>query len=244
VSHLDPELLALLALDEPVESDADRAHLASCPGCAADLVALRHAATVARVAVDDTSLEVPDRRVWDRIAEELDLTPAVRTAPDDVAPPPPAEAPRASPERKRGRRAVWVLAASVASVLAIGAGVWGISRTVVPAEVAAASLVAFPQHPDAAGTATAEEYRDGTVRLNVTLEGDADDDGYREVWLIRNDAAALVSLGVLEGDTGSFTVPAGIDLAEYSLVDISVEPLDGDPLHSGNSIVRGELAPA
>jgi hypothetical protein len=36
-------------------------------------------------------------------------------------------------------------------------------------------------------------------------------------------------------------VPAGIDTGEYDLVDISEEPYDGDPTHSGDSIVRGQL---
>lgn len=46
---------------------------------------------------------------------------------------------------------------------------------------------------------------------------------------------------MLDGTDGRFTVPADIDLAEYSLVDISEEPDDGDPQHSGDSIVRGPL---
>ncbi|HEU4758159.1 MAG TPA: anti-sigma factor, partial [Agromyces sp.] len=63
----------------------------------------------------------------------------------------------------------------------------------------------------------------------------------REVWLIRTDASGLVSLGLLEGDSGRFVVPDGIDLGEFTLVDVSAEPVDGDPAHSGDSIVRGEL---
>lgn len=242
MSHLDPELLALLALDEPIETDADRAHLAACPACAGDLTALRHAATVGRAAVDGATLEAPHERVWERISDELDLG-ADHTAPEPI-PGTTASEPVSPTAPRRRRRTLWVLAACLAFIVAIGAGAWTVSRTLLPSELAEASLVAFPDHPGAAGTAVAEESRDGTVRLSVTLDGDTDPDGYREVWLIRSDASALISLGVLEGDAGSFTVPAGIDLAEYSLVDISVEPLDGDPLHSGNSIVRGELAPA
>ena len=64
----------------------------------------------------------------------------------------------------------------------------------------------------------------------------------REVWLIRSDASGLVSLGLLEGDSGRFVVPDGIDLDEFTLVDVSAEPVDGDPAHSGDSIVRGELS--
>ena len=94
---------------------------------------------------------------------------------------------------------------------------------------------------DGAVTADVEAGRDGSRTLTVSLAADASDDGYREVWLIRNDAAALISLGVLDGDSGSFVIPDGVDLDEYSIVDISVEPIDGDPAHSGDSIVRGQL---
>ena len=50
-----------------------------------------------------------------------------------------------------------------------------------------------------------------------------------------------MSLGLLEGASGRFVVPDGIDLDEFTLVDVSAEPVDGDPAHSGDSIVRGEL---
>ena len=33
----------------------------------------------------------------------------------------------------------------------------------------------------------------------------------------------------------------GLDLAGYPIVDISLEPLDGDPVHSKVSLARGEL---
>jgi hypothetical protein len=36
-------------------------------------------------------------------------------------------------------------------------------------------------------------------------------------------------------------VPADVDLRDYVLVDVSQEPLDGNPAHSGDSIVRGQL---
>ena len=136
---------------------------------------------------------------------------------------------------------LWALAASVALILVVGAGLWvGIGR-LAPSPIATAALEAFPSHPQAAGTAEVEEGRDGTRTLTVTLEGEVDADDYREVWLIRNDGAALISVGVLQGSSGSFPIPEGVDLSEYDLVDISFEPIDGDPTHSGDSIVRGQL---
>ena len=55
------------------------------------------------------------------------------------------------------------------------------------------------------------------------------------------DVTQLVSLGVLEGDSGTFAIPAGLELDELPVVDVSLEPFDGDPAHSGDSVVRGTL---
>ena len=67
-----------------------------------------------------------------------------------------------------------------------------------------------------------------------------------EVWLIQPDdqgnVVDLISLGVVD-PTGPQTleVPRSHDPAVYFVVDISVEPRDGDPGHSGRSILRGAL---
>ena len=84
------------------------------------------------------------------------------------------------------------------------------------------------------------------VRANgaqwVTVSGaelPATSDSY-EVWLIGGDDR-LVSLGSLHDGGGTFTVPDGIDITQYPVVDISAEPPDGVPTHSGDSLVRGTL---
>jgi anti-sigma-K factor RskA len=238
VSHLDPDQLALLALDEPVATTADRAHLAECPACSAELAEMRHAAEVGRTSIVDGELEAPPERVWQRIADELDL----HAATPEAAPPTATPTPTPPSTRKpRRARLLWVLAASLVLLAGIGITAWGLSTTLRPTEIAAASLQAFPDHPGAEGTADVEKARNGTLSLHVTLRSAPKPDSYREVWLIRNDAAALISLGILEDSTGTFPIPEGVDLAEYSLVDVSVEPVDGNPSHSGDSIVRGEL---
>nr|WP_201470725.1 anti-sigma factor [Microbacterium hydrocarbonoxydans] len=181
-------------------------------------------------------------------APESDATPEATTGPDasstavPAAPPHPQHRARVR-SRRRSSATVWILAASMALVVAIGAGVW-IARTLTPssAVIASAELAAFPDHPDAAGEARIDDDGDGRRTLTVTLDGDQLADGeYREVWLIREDGQALISLGVLEDSSGTFRVPEGVDLDEYRLVDISFEPVDGDPAHSGDSIVRGKL---
>ena len=254
MSHLDDETIALIAMGEPVDSDADTQHLAECDACAAEVAEMSRVALVARSSVVEGELESPSTDVWSRIHEELRLSPALASDPASSGAPEVSEAheqpmrvaaptpPRAGRTR-RSRSTIWVLAASMALVAAIGAGIW-ITRTLTPssAVIASAELAAFPDHPQATGQAEVDDDGDGRRTLTVTLEGDEGLDGdYREVWLIRADGEALISLGVLENASGTFLVPDGVDLDEYRVVDISFEPVDGDPAHSGDSIVRGEL---
>lgn len=257
MSHLDDDQIALIAMGEPVDSEADATHLAECTACAAEVAEMSRVALVARSSVADGDLETPPTGVWSRIHGELHLSDAVADDPASPSaevpavhtPPTSANVPaqetgRLRPRtRRRSRATIWVLAASLAVIVAIGAGVW-IARTLAPtsAVIASAELVAFPDHPDAVGQAEVDADDDGRRTLTVRLEGDQLVDGdYREVWLIRDDGKALISLGVLDDESGTFRVPDGVDLDEYRLVDISFEPVDGDPAHSGDSIVRGEL---
>ncbi|GAA4337058.1 hypothetical protein GCM10023162_39270 [Klenkia terrae] len=82
--------------------------------------------------------------------------------------------------------------------------------------------------------------RDGELELQVDLPTPPAGDGFYEVWLLGTDSGA-VALGVLESGSGRFPVPAGVDLAAYGTVDVSREPLDGDPAHSTDSVARGAL---
>ena len=255
--HIDPERLALFALGEPVATPAESEHLADCAACVDDLAALRHVAVAGRASIDIGELETPPDSVWARISEELslgstrvgaDAAPAspVATMPrpaapsaDEPAPTVPASA-GAAPRRSVAAR-IFALAASLVLVAGVGLGVWAVNQRVAETEIAEATLSPFPDHPTAEGTAVVEEQADGSLAVRVALDADAAPDTYREVWLITADASALVSLGVLEGTEQTFEVPAGIDLHDYVLVDVSQEPNDGDEAHSGDSIVRGEL---
>jgi anti-sigma-K factor RskA len=51
----------------------------------------------------------------------------------------------------------------------------------------------------------------------------------------------MVPLGVVAPGSQTVELPADLDLGRFPLVDVSVEPLDGDPTHSGVSVARGEL---
>ncbi|QHC58254.1 anti-sigma factor [Rathayibacter sp. VKM Ac-2760] len=239
MTHLDPDELALLALGEASSADA-AAHLEACPACAQQLVELGHAAGLGRRS-RSLVLESPPAEVWDRIRGELALgeTPEPSIAPVTALP-----TGRHTPSRRRPRSRR-LLPAALAALAALAIGVVGgfwlqASRGTDAVVVARADLAAFPDWQGASGSAELED-ADGERQLVVHLDAAGAADSYREVWLIAADATGLVGLGVLDGTDGRFTVPADIDLAEYSLVDISEEPDDGDPQHSGDSIVRGPL---
>ena len=65
--------------------------------------------------------------------------------------------------------------------------------------------------------------------------------GFYEVWLISPDVTHMVSVGVLQGTTGDFALPQGIDLRQYPLVDISIQTYADNGAHSGKSVLRGTL---
>jgi hypothetical protein len=104
--------------------------------------------------------------------------------------------------------------------------------------VATAVLDPLPGR-EVTGTAAVHQM-DGRRVLQVEL-ADPGESGYLEVWLLDADAQRLVSLGILSGSEGVFDIPDSLDIGEFPVVDISDEPYDGDPAHSGDSIVRGRL---
>ena len=261
MQHLDPETLALLALGEhpgDVSTDADRAHLGACAACSTELSVLSEVSQVASTVTGADVLVPPDPAVWQRIHAELGLRDVGPEDPrsEPVGPPADDEDRRLTVVGGRGRSASarrqrrllpWVsVAAAAALVVGVAGGVLWERREATPAEVtlASASLDALPAWPEASGQARLEESADGLRQVVVDLDTAATAGGYREVWLLADDLSGLVSLGVLEGVEGRFDVPAGLDVSRFSLVDVSQEPLDGDPGHSGDSIVRGALGAA
>ena len=260
MQHVDPDVLALLALGEDAETAAsadERDHLSACPLCADEVVELSAVALVGRALTPEDTLVPAPPAVWERISAELGLGTATEPEGDAVATAPVVTAPVApgapgAPvvslaehrERRRGGIGRLMVAASVALVVGVTGGVlWERRDDGSPAEtpIASAQLDALPDWADASGGARIEQTSSGTLQAVVDLDAPATEGGYREVWLIAPDLSGLVSLGILEGSQGRFDIPAGLDLDEFSLVDVSEEHFDGDPTHSGDSIVRGPL---
>jgi len=84
----------------------------------------------------------------------------------------------------------------------------------------------------------------GDLQMNVDVPADVADGEFLELWLLElTDDGGVVteSLGRVDG-SGRYDVPDDVDLDRFTVVDISVELDDGNDDHSGNSVVRGELA--
>jgi hypothetical protein len=118
-----------------------------------------------------------------------------------------------------------------------------VSTQSVPAVaiLAQTALSPLPAHTGS-GNAQVEQLPDGSRQLVVKLSNEHIA-GFRGVWVGSADLTKMVSLGVLANDSGSFAIPAGVDLSQYPIVDISDQPYNGDPAHSADSIARGKLNP-
>ena len=175
-----------------------------------------------------------------------------RTADADARPAPlpaddrrPAAAPAAAHDPRLGRRA----RRGLALVAGLGLGRLTVararrlrSRTDPGTVVAAADLTALDSDADR-GVASAVS-ADDTITLRVERQrarrrgrlprGVADQR--------RRHPHGRPRRAGRRATTGEFQVPRGLIDEGYRIVDISVEPDDGDPTHSGVSLARGELA--
>jgi hypothetical protein len=101
-------------------------------------------------------------------------------------------------------------------------------------------LAALPVDPQAKGEARVLSTGNGR-ELTVDVSRLATTSGFYEVWLIDRGVKKMIPLGILHGSQGQFAIPEGVDLSQYPIVDVSAEPLDGNPQHSGKSLLRGTI---
>jgi hypothetical protein len=244
--HVDAEDLAALALDPAGVRPEVREHVAGCSSCRKEAEGLAAVAGGVRAAGAEGRLVPPpsDRRgrVLAAATEAAHPGPAVRDdgAGGDVVPLTPA---------RTTRRGVPVWAAGLAAAVTLVAGL-GLGRLTAgdgPVDqggggnVVAAADLTVVEGEDARGVAEAVR-TDDVVTLRIDADALGDAEGHHEVWLLNVDGARMVAVGLLPtGDVGEFTVPARLLEQGYRVVDISVEPDDGDPTHSGVSLARGEL---
>ncbi|MER7282559.1 anti-sigma factor [Dactylosporangium sp. NPDC000244] len=267
--HLEPERLVLLALGEEALEQHETGHLNACEQCRAEMDSLRNVAGLGRQASRLRALPPPPEHVWQRIRAELAASgrdqppPAVSLHTD---PPPARPDPPTAPDQEKVREpggtsartrdkgprwrvtvAVAAAAAAVGGLLAAGGtALWirrGETAAGCRAQDARVTLQALPGAPAGAGGYACLRVVDGERRLVVHAEGmPVRDDADYEAWLLDRDEPTVrtEALGVL-GKDSELTVPASLDLSRYNIIDISVEPHDGNAAHSGRSILRGTL---
>ncbi len=160
---------------------------------------------------------------------------------------PPAGRPAPSRRVSWWRRPIAVGLAGLLAGFAVAAGVRQLASA--PAATPASAVVAtvplrplpqFPQWNGVSGTAVMERATTGRL-LSVKLRAPSRP-GFYEVWLLARDGVKMISLGDLNSDhTGLFAMPPGVNLGEYSRIDVSLQPFNGSTLHSADSVVRGAL---
>jgi hypothetical protein len=239
VQHCTPEQLALAALREPMPAH-DAAHLESCERCRAEVASLRRSVEVLAIpefAVPGAPVPPPPR-VWEAIAAATGV-PASPAAEAAVAEP--VREATVVPFRSRRRPLLMAAAAAVAGAV-IGAGAVAVlDRTGDDGDAVTTVALAPLADNDASGRAEVVVRDDGSRVVQVDLDAPALTDAYYEIWLIDPDVVGMVPLGVVRPGTQTFEVPEDLDLDDFPIVDVSVEQLDGDPLHSGVSVCRGQI---
>ncbi|HSJ47035.1 MAG TPA: anti-sigma factor [Euzebyales bacterium] len=228
MNHLHPDELAAMAMDPDAGDVEERAHLDDCARCARELAVLRDVSSRARQARPDETPPAPPEAIWDRVVHELTEAGDLPVEPvDQVEPPRPAW------------QQPWAAAAALIGVVVLAAAVLLSFPGDDGAVVAEATLEPLADVQAATAVLTADgEQRELAVDTPVL----PDIDGYYELWLLTPDGSGLVSLGPVTG-TGRHEIPAAVDTDQYSVVDISREPSDGDPTHSTDSVLRGPLQP-
>lgn len=194
-----------------------------------DLSELR--SLVERGALGDIEWEPTHEELWHRIEADIG---GGREATSTTAP-----AATPSPPTSRRRRR-W--RTGIAAVAAVAAAIVAVVIVAVNDDANEEVLSAIDLEPlTGTGSGRAELVNvDGSLRLRLNTADLDPADGYFEVWLIDPSVTAMVSLGPLRAD-GEYDVPSGVDAAAFPVVDVSIEPVDGDPTHSGESVLRGQL---
>jgi len=151
--------------------------------------------------------------------------------------------------RTRRRRARWVVpvAAAVVAVLVASAAILvnrdgssspSRSRANPTAEVALQAVGAQPARGEVSMSGTGASR---TMVVSTNLPPTKADSFY-EVWLLDTRTNGMVAVGVLPSSgTANFTLPSHL-VSRYNAVDLSLQPDNGVPTHSNQSVLRARYA--
>jgi anti-sigma-K factor RskA len=99
-----------------------------------------------------------------------------------------------------------------------------------------------PLGANSTGVAKLVSLPDGEYALDVDVSRlPAPGSGFFELWMIDTAVHDMVSLGPIT-QSRRILLPSSVDPSRFPVVDISIEPNDGKPTHSGKSILRGVLS--
>ena len=166
--------------------------------------------------------------------------------------PPPAPWPaeeEARPASARRRLSLRPVVAALAAAVLLAAGV-GAGILIAGGDDAAdggpvqVDLAPVDSGGGASGVARLRPEAGG--RASVSLSGLEPSRGgdYYELWLLGKDGelVALGSVRVPESGEAELDVDLPVDPRQFQFLDVSREPGDGDPSHSGDSVLRGPAA--
>lgn len=245
--HVDQDTLALLAMGE--QDRAAQEHVRECARCQAEVDSLSAVGHLLVAAGPITSTPPPSH-LWagieaavrdDRSGDPGDELGVRRDRERETERPAPPE-----DKRRRFSPAMLLTAAAAGAVLALaGTQVLG-DPDLSPPESTVLATAELDALSETVVPATAQILeRDGQRVLRVDT-GDLPtvQDGYLEVWLLTQDADGMVTVGLLESESGQqdFVLPESLSTQTFGVVDVSVEHYDGDPTHSGESLWRGPLS--
>lgn len=180
----------------------------------------------------EPDVEDPPAGLWDGIASELGL--------DAEAPGATAAADPAPAGLSRRSLLGGIVGGFVAGGL-VGAGItWLAGREDQPEAVETeVDLAPLEELDEVRGRARL--LREGTsLFLEIDLDDDiSNPDGYVEVWLINEDLTRMITVGTFPpGRHVRLQVDPALVEQRYTIVDLSNEPYDDNPAHSGDTVLR------
>ena len=245
--HDADDLVVRAALGEPLTED-EQAWLDEDPALQERVAEFVEIVDLARSAPDEVASDEQIDHLWAGIAAEAfgprEAFGPSEGAADEVRAPDPAPAdpgPDVAPVVSiRSRRVRWVGLAAAAAAVVVALVAVGPFGSPPPRPLAAADL--RPVGEVEVAPVAAEFVAAGShTELRVDLSALPDQqDAFYEVWLLDLDEGRLLSLGPLRPD-GTYALPDGTEVGDFPTVDVSVEPHDGDPTHSGSSVLRGPV---
>lgn len=151
---------------------------------------------------------------------------------------------QARTRRRPGSLTAWLGAAAAALVLVVG-GVWIVNQPTGPQPVATFAMDALDDRVSTSVDGRIVD-QDGTTIVEVDLSALPPLEGgdFYELWLLDLEAEEIVSLGEVDPSTTTVEVEGAIDPVDFPAIDVSVEPPDGVPTHSGDSVLRGPITAA